>query len=94
MNRAAYLYTIGDDLGFIVVNRVENSYERVMFVWAMWGPAGSLVQHKDEIMTAIDDLARSVGLSRIRMDTTRDNAWAASKLFVPVSTIFEREVTT
>ena len=88
----AHLYVIGDEQGFIVVKRAITTYERVMFVWAMWGPAGTLRHQRDEIMEAIDNLARSAGLNCIRMDTTRESGWAASKLFVPVSTIFEREV--
>lgn len=90
----AFLYVIGEDDGFIVVKRCVTSYERVLFVWAMWGPAGTLRRRRDEIMGEIDQLAKSAGLDRIRMDTTRETAWAASKLFVPVSTILEREVTT
>jgi hypothetical protein len=93
MTGAAHLYVIGSEDGFIVVKRCVTTYERVLFVWAIWGAPGTLVRHKDKIMAGIDDLARSAGLSVIRMDTTRDSAWAASKLFVPVSTIFEREVT-
>ena len=92
-NNAAVLYVIGAEDGFIVAQRLESTYERVMFVWAMWAPPGTLVRHRDEIMAAIDDLARSAGLNRIRMHSTREGGWTASKLFVPVSTIFEREVT-
>jgi hypothetical protein len=93
ISRAATLWVMGAEDGFMVAQRVESSYERVMFVWALWAPAGTMVRHKDEVMAAIDDLARSAGLFRIRMFSPRD-AWAATNLFVPVSTIFEREVRT
>lgn len=88
----AFLYVIGAEDGFLVVKRCLTSYERVLFVWAMWSPPGALLKHRHQIMDEIKSLARSAGLDRIRMDTTRDAEWAASKLFVPVSTIFECEV--
>ena len=92
MTGQAHLYVIGAEDGFVVVKRCVNTYERVMFIWAMWATPGSLLPHRKQIISELDNLARSAGLDRIRMDTTRDAEWSASKLFVPVSTVFEREV--
>jgi len=90
---SAALYVIGAEDGFIVVQKLESSYERVLFVWAMWGPRGTLWRHRKAIAEAIDGLAKSVGCNRVRMISSRDTAWTGVNLFVPVSTIFEREVT-
>ena len=92
MQGMAHLYVIGAEDGSLVVKPCVNTYERVLFVWAMWAPPGTLLRRRHHVMDAIKDIARKAGLTRIRMDTTRDAEWSASKLLVPVSTIFECEV--
>lgn len=92
MTRAAVLYVIGERHGFCVLQKLESSYEQVMFVWAMWARAGTLVKHKREVCASLDALAHEIGCKRIRMFSSRDSEWQATKLFTPVSVIFEREV--
>ena len=92
MTGGAALYVIGAEQGFCVLQRVECSYERVLFVWALWTPPRELWDERDDVMAALDDLARKLGLDRIRMFSSRDKGWEASKFFVPVSSILEREV--
>lgn len=90
-SNGAALYVVGAEDGFIVVQRVESGYERVLFVWAMYAQPGVFIRHKLAIMDSIKQLARSAGLNRVRMCTSRDSAWAGTGLMVPVSTIFECE---
>jgi hypothetical protein len=92
MTGGAALYVIGAEQGFCVLQRAECSYERVLFVWALWTPPRELWHERQAVMDALDDLARQLGLTKIRMFTTRESGWLATKLFAPVSAILEREV--
>lgn len=82
---AAHLYRIGD-YGFAVLQRHKDSDGTVLFILALWcQPRRGTF---DEVMGALDDLARSIGCVRIRMWSQRN--WL--RLFKSVSTVYEREV--
>lgn len=88
--RNAVLFLI-DDVGFVVLQVNRCSYEQVMFVWALWAKTNSMWRVYRDVMTELEAMARAAGLTRIRMHSPREE-WKALNLFVPVSTIFEREV--
>lgn len=95
MERKAVLFLIRDaqesDVGFLVLQALRSSFEQVLFVWVIWAEKYSLLRHSHNVMSELRALARSLGLKRIRHVSTQEG-WASTKLFVPVSTIYECEV--
>jgi hypothetical protein len=92
MAKRAAVYTFADETGFCVLQRLDSAFEVVLFVWAIWAPAGTMLSRKQDFIDGLDELAREVKANRIRMFSPRDGH-IGMKLFVPVSTIYEREVT-
>lgn len=80
-----------EDVGFVVVKINRCSYENVLFVWALWAKTNSMWRLYRDVMAELEALAKGAGLTKIRMYSQREE-WKATKLFVPVSTIYEREV--
>lgn len=77
----------GDELGFVVVNRVQYPHKAVLFVWAMFG---QFEQAEEKTLAELDDLARSINANEIECRSRR-RGWAR-KGFEVSEIIYRRKV--
>lgn len=86
---SAFLFVIGADDGFVIVQRTQSFDGPRLFVWIMWGPR-SLAHQQFAIEVELDRLATSIGVRKLRMHSPRKGwervGWQA------IETIYEREV--
>jgi hypothetical protein len=86
---SAFLFTIGADDGFVIVQRTQAWDGPRLFVWIMWG-RNALAQQQFAIEVELDKLAASIGVRKLRMQSPRKGwervGWQA------IETIYEREV--
>ena len=80
----------GGGTAFVVLRRDADHDGYVLFVFALAAPKGGMAWYGDELMAALDAKAREVGAKRIRMQGRK--GWSATGYFVPMATIYEREV--
>ena len=83
----ALLYIAGAEDGFMVVQRQMDSRGPILFVWALYGDCAD---EQDAHFKFTDELARSIGADRIRMESPR-KGWARFGFKVKTMT-YEREV--
>jgi len=77
----------GDEVGFVVVNRVQYPHKAVLFVWAMYG---EFEEQEELTLAQLDELARSIGASEVECRSRR-KGWAR-KGFEACEIIYRRKV--
>ena len=82
----AVLYIAGQEDGFMVCRKQVDSVGPILFVWALWG---DMQDEQDKHFAFADELARSIGADRIRMESPR-KGWA--RYFKVKTMVYEREV--
>lgn len=90
----AYLYTVevcDDDVGFVIVQQHNDPDGPCLFIWALWIEPGVGKTIEDGLYEDLEVLARRIKARRIRMHSPR-KGWEQRGFFMPVSTIYEREV--
>lgn len=88
--KTAFLYVF-DKTGFAVFQKHFDGDGPVLFIWLLWCKSGLGLPIEQQLYAAIDQLATKEGCKRIRMHSPR-KGWAQRGFFVPVSTIYEREM--
>lgn len=86
-NGSAYLYVIGQEDGFAIVQRHMGKDGPVLFVWALYGALAAI---EDDVLAAIDSVARSIGAAVVRMHSPR-KGWQRHGFHVK-QYVYEREV--
>jgi hypothetical protein len=81
----------GDDVGFIVFQRLADADGPVLFVFALWLEPEAGRPIEQAMYAAVERKAREIGAVRIRMQSAREG-WKRRPFFVPVATIYEYEV--
>lgn len=92
MGGQSFLWRIeraGDDIGFLVLRRLDDPDGPVLFVWAAWAEPGSLTKHAKDLFDRLVELAHRMGAKRLRMESPR-KGWA--EWFEQHSIIWEFEV--
>jgi hypothetical protein len=87
----AYLYLVECDgiKGFMAFKKnVEIDGEVNLHIWGIWGRG--VLRVLDELVTAIDELGRAIGATRVTMRSTR--AWAKFGHWTEVSKNYERRI--
>ena len=86
---SAFLFVIGADDGFVIVQRTQSFDGPRLFVWIVWGPR-LLAPQRIALEAELDQLATSIGVRKLRMHSPRKGwervGWQA------IETIYEREV--
>jgi hypothetical protein len=82
-----YRDDIGDDIGFVILQRMDYKHGSSLFVWCM---AGDLVGVKNNILTDLEAVARSVGAKTIMAKSPRKGY--ARIGFKVKEIVYEREV--
>jgi hypothetical protein len=68
----AFLYRVGD-VGFFVLEKcVELTGDEYLNVWLMYFKPGHGLPYKKELLAFLDNAAKHLGVTRIRMGTTRE----------------------
>lgn len=80
-----------DEVGFVILQKQQDSDGGAVFVWAMWGEPGALAPREVEIIEGLDAIAREVGAKRLRMQSARPG-WAKRQYFTETARIYEREL--
>jgi hypothetical protein len=83
--------TAHDDIGFLLLRKLDDPDGPVLFLWAAWAEPGSLVKHAAELMERLKELAHRMGAKRIRFESSR-KAWSFLDYFDEKSVIYEHEV--
>lgn len=84
----AALWTIGQDQGFVVLQRIHEHGRPVLFVWAIWGP-GELGPLQEQIWSDLATIAKQMGAATIQARGRKGWERAGFRL---KDRIFEREV--
>lgn len=84
----AALWTIGQDEGFAVLQRIHEQGRPVLFVWAIWGP-GELEPKREQIWADLEQIAKQMGAATIQARGRKGWERAGFRL---KDRIFEREV--
>jgi hypothetical protein len=90
----AHVWTIttaSDEIGFLLLRKVDDPDGPAIFVWACWCEPGSLIKHAADLMERIKEVAHRIGAKRIRMESSR-KGWAMLDYFDQRSIIYEAEV--
>lgn len=90
-SNTAWLYVIGEDIGFVVLTQEHDPDGLVMFIWALWIEPGKGREIEMQLYEQLEALACSIKAVRIRMQSPRQG-WERRPFFEPVATVFEHEV--
>lgn len=93
-NATAHLYLVqrnAEEMGFLVLQKLAGLDGTTLFVWAGWCEPRAFIEARQEVLAALDDLARAVGAKRIRHHSTRDG-WEWAGNFRLAHKVYEREV--
>ena len=82
-----YRDDIGDDLGFVILQRMEYKHGVSLFVWCM---AGELVKVKNDLLRDLEETAKTIGAKTIMAKSPRKGY--ARVGFKVKEIVYEREV--
>jgi hypothetical protein len=80
-----------DDIGFLLLRKLDDPDGPVLFLWAAWAEPGALVKHAPDLLERLKELAHRLGAKRIRFESSR-KAWSFLDYFEERSVIYECEV--
>jgi hypothetical protein len=69
-HKSATLFTLGQEDGFVILQKLQDSRGPYLFVWVMWG-RNSLMGDKVGILAKLRELAVSLGCKSIQMKSPR-----------------------
>jgi hypothetical protein len=82
-----YRDAIGDDLGFVILQRMDYKHGSSLFVWCM---AGELWSVREELVRDLDEVAKSIGAKTVMAKSPRKGY--ARVGFKLKEYVYEREV--
>lgn len=88
----AWLYVVGEQQGFAVMEKLLDPDGLVLFVFAMWGEPWSIAPMKAQLYDELTALAQSIGAKRVRMQGRK--GWEAEAYWKPTAIVFEHELET
>jgi hypothetical protein len=89
VQRRADVFTIGHDIGFMVLQRLPTRTGFALHVAALWGPGERTPELQQQLYDDLNEIAKRAGCSKIR--SSGRGGWA-KRGFKVVDIILEREV--